>query len=162
MPTEFALVAFDGVNTAEGAFGGHYLDIDESLHMSEPGAAKGLRAGALIGFLLGPPGFAVESVLGTRAGSQKGEPSEVEPEPTALADQSSTALPSPGSGVVLVAGTDTVEQMLQAFEPGYAHVTRRTLSEEELASLEASLNEAPLASPPSDRAADTSLGTTPR
>ena len=93
MDTEFALVAFDGVNTAaeifargrdrsgatgrwqdqvglvehhgdghlvlRGTFAGHYVDVDEAAHVSEAGAAKGWRAGALAGFLLTPAGFAV-------------------------------------------------------------------------------------------------------
>jgi uncharacterized membrane protein len=180
--TDFALIPYDGVNTAaeefatardrpgakgrwqeqvglvehhedghlvlRGTFAGHYVDLDESLHVSESGAAKGWRIGALIGFLLTPAGFAVGNVLGAVVGSQEsqeGEPSEKDPEPTLLVDKLRTALPAPGSGVVLIADARAVDEMLSAFELGDARVTRRTLSRDELAVLDVALSETPAA-----------------
>jgi uncharacterized membrane protein len=119
---------------------GHYVDVDEAAHVSEAGAAKGWRTGALIGFLLGPPGFAVGSVVG--AASQEGEPGERDREPTLLVDKLRAAVPAPGSGVVLVADAGDVDEMLSAFALGDAQVTHRTLSAEDLAVVNAALSEA--------------------
>ena len=121
---------------------GHYVDVDEAAHVSEAGAAKGWRTGALIGFLLGPPGFAVGSVVGAAAGSQEGEPGERDREPTLLVDKLRAAVPAPGSGVVLVADAGDVDEMLSAFALGDARVTHRTLSAEDLAVVNAALSEA--------------------
>jgi hypothetical protein len=114
--------------------------VDEAAHVSEAGAAKGWRTGALIGFLLGPPGFAVCSVVG--AASQEGEPGERDREPTLLVDKLRAAVPAPGSGVVLVADAGDVDEMLSAFALGDARVTHRTLSAEDLAVVNAALSEA--------------------
>jgi len=135
-----------------GTFAGHYVDVDEAAHVSEAGAAKGWRTGALIGFLLGPPGFAVGSVVGAAAGSQEGEPGERDREPTLLVDKLRAAVPAPGSGVVLVADAGDVDEMLSAFELGDAQVTRRTLSAEDLAVVNAALSEAPAAASAPPRA----------
>jgi hypothetical protein len=47
-----------------GTFAGHYLDVDQALHVSERGGAEGFAAGAALGALLGPPGLAAGMVLG--------------------------------------------------------------------------------------------------
>ena len=120
----------DGHLVLRGTFAGHYVDADEAAHVSEAGPAKGWRMGALIGFLPGPPGFAVGSVVGAAAGSQVGEPGERDREPTLLVDKLRAAVPAPGSGVVLVADASDVDEMLGAFALGDAQVTRRTLSAE--------------------------------
>ena len=115
--------------------------MDEAAHVSEAGAAKGWRTGALIGFLLGPPGFAVGSVVGAAAGTQEGEPGERDREPTLLVDKLRAAV-APGSGVVLVADAGDGDEMLSAFALGDAQVTHRTLSAEDLAVVNAALSEA--------------------
>jgi uncharacterized membrane protein len=136
----------DGHLVLRGTFAGHYVDVDESLHVSEAGGAKGWRIGALLGFLLTPAGFAVGNVLGAVIGSQEGEPSETDPEPTLLADKLRAAVPAPGSAVVLVAETGAVEDMRNAFELGDAEVTQRTLSQEEIEVLDVVLSDTPPAS----------------
>jgi hypothetical protein len=174
---DFALVAFDRVDTAAEAFAtardrsgatsrwwdqvallehhmgghlvlrgtlaGHYVDVDESLHVSESGAAKGWRTGALIGSLLTPAGLAVGSVLGAVIGSQEGEPSERDPEPTLLVDKLRGAVPAPGSSIVMIGEAGAVDEMLSAAQLGVASVTRRTLSRDELAVLDIALSETP-------------------
>ena len=128
-----------------GAFAGHYVDVDEALHVSERGAAEGFAGGALIGVLGGPPGLAVGMALGLMIGSQVGKAGELDPEPHALAEQLRTDLPS-GSGIVLIAGADDVDQMLTALGDCGGDVVRKTLTADDAAALEASLSGTPAAS----------------
>lgn len=128
-----------------GTFAGRYVDVDEAAHISEEGAARGLRTGALAGLLLTPAGFAVGSVFGAVVGSHEGEPSEREREPTLLAEKLRSAIPAPGSAVVLAADADVVDSMLSAFAASEAQVTRATLSEDQVAVLEVALSDQPAA-----------------
>lgn len=126
-----------------GTFAGHYVDVNEAARTSEEGAARGWRTGALMGFLLTPVGLAVGSVLGAAVGSQEGEASERDSEPTLVATKLRAAVPAPGSGVVLVADAGVVDEMLSAFDLGDAGVTRRTLSDQELAEIAVALSDEP-------------------
>jgi hypothetical protein len=137
----------DGHLVLRGTFAGHYVDVDEAAHTSDEGAAKGWRKGALAGFLLTPAGFAVGSVLGAAIGSQEGEASEREREPLLLATKLRAAVPSPGSGVVLAAEGGVVDEMLSAFDLDGAQVTRRTLTEGDIALIDVALGDEPEASP---------------
>jgi uncharacterized membrane protein len=128
-----------------GTFAGHYVDVDEALHVSERGAAEGFAGGALIGVLGGPPGLAVGIALGLVIGSQVGKPSEGDPEPHALAEQLRTDLPS-GSGIVLIAAADDVDEMLTALGDSGGDVIREALTADQTAALEASLSATPPAS----------------
>jgi uncharacterized membrane protein len=148
----------DGHLVLRGTFAGHYVDVDEAAHTSEEGAAKGWRKGALAGLLLTPAGFAVGSVLGAVIGSQEGEPSERDREPTLLADRLRAAVPTPGSGVVLAAQASVVDEMLSAFELDEAHVTRRTLSQDERGAIDIALSDEPAAARSSGLLADPSQG----
>jgi uncharacterized membrane protein len=133
----------DGHLALRGVFAGHYVDVDERLRASEAGAADGWRTGALVGLLLGPPGFAVGNVLGAMVGSQEHDTGETDPEPTLVADKLRTTVPAPGSAVVLVADAGTCAEMLSAFDLGDARVTRRALSSADLERLEISLRDMP-------------------
>jgi uncharacterized membrane protein len=126
-----------------GIFAGHYLDVDESDHVSETGAARGAIAGGLIGVLAGPPGIAVGLLLGTLAGSQAAHPTQVEAEPEAVAEQLRAVVRRSSSALVTVAPAPDVDEMLAAVSPGAESVLRRTLSSEEEAALEASLHTLP-------------------
>ena len=130
-----------------GTFAGHYLDVDESDHVSERGAGEGAVVGGLAGVLLGPPGIAVGIALGGLIGSQAGAASETEAEPPMLADNLRAAVPRSSSAVVLIAAAPDVDEMLAALGAGARGVTRRTLAPDELAHLDASLSTAPPASP---------------
>jgi hypothetical protein len=44
-----------GSGVLRGTFAGHYIDVDEALHVSERGGAQGFAAGAALGALLAPP-----------------------------------------------------------------------------------------------------------
>ena len=85
-----------------GTFAGHYLDVDESDHVSQRGAGEGAVAGGLIGVLVGPPGIAVGILLGMIIGAERGPSSDTEAEPPALAEQLRAAVPS----VVIGPGPD--------------------------------------------------------
>jgi uncharacterized membrane protein len=128
-----------------GTFAGHYVDVDEALHVSERGAAEGAVGGALIGVLGGPPGFAVGIALGLVIGSQFGRRSEVDPEPSTLADQLRADLPT-GSGIVIIAPAGDIDEMLTALGEHGGDVIRETLTDEQVAALEASLSGTPAAS----------------
>ncbi|HMD52454.1 MAG TPA: DUF1269 domain-containing protein [Solirubrobacteraceae bacterium] len=130
-----------------GTFAGHYLDVDESDHLSEKGTGEGALAGGLIGVLLGPPGIAVGLVAGGVIGAEAGAPTETETEPHELADQLRAAVPRSSSAIVLIGPAADVDEMIAALGDGAASVTRRTLTEDETTALEASLSGAPPASP---------------
>jgi uncharacterized membrane protein len=122
-----------------GLFAGHYLDVDESDHVSQTGAGEGAAGGALVGVLLGPPGIALGFVIGGIVGAETGTPTEHEPEPEALAEQLRAAVPPSSSAVVLIADSADVDEMVAALGEGARGVVRRTLSAEQTAALEASL-----------------------
>ena len=182
MDGDFALLSFDGVNSAaeafaaerdrsgaagpwmsevgfvehhenghlvlRGTFAGHYVDVDEAVHVSGRGTAEGVTVGAVIGTLLGgPPGLAVGTVLGGTIGSQLGKPSETDAEPEPFAERLRAAVPRSGSAIVLIADAGDVDQMIAAIGPTSAEVIRRALTPEEAAALQASLSASPAASP---------------
>jgi uncharacterized membrane protein len=182
MGLAFALLSFDGVNSAaeafatargrsapppawarevgfvehhenghlvlRGTFAGHYVDVDEGLHVSEGGAGEGAAAGALIGALLaGPLGFAVGTVSGAAIGSQVGTPSETDVEPKPLADRLRAAVAPSQSAIVLIADAADVDEMIAAIGETSSQVVRNVLTPEEVAAVQASLSASPPASP---------------
>jgi uncharacterized membrane protein len=130
-----------------GTFAGHYVDVDESDHVSQKGAGEGAVAGGLVGVLLGPLGIAVGLVVGGILGSQAGTASDSEAEPELLADRLRDAVPRSSSAIVLIAAPADVDEMLAALGDGAQGVTRRTLSADEAAQLELALSAAPRAQP---------------
>jgi uncharacterized membrane protein len=128
-----------------GTFAGHYLDIDESDHVSQQGAGEGAVAAGLIGVLGGPPGIALGILLGGVLGAELGPVSDAEPEPLELADKLRAAVPRSSSAVVMVAEAADVDAMLAAFETSAEDVVRRALTTDEQARLEAALSAAPAA-----------------
>jgi uncharacterized membrane protein len=140
-----------------GTFAGHYVDVDESDHTSEPGTLEGALTGALVGaiFGLGLPGAAFGFVVGGAVGAVVGRPTEVETEPRTLVDELRGAVPKGGSAVVLLAAPEHVDALIDALAGTGGEVTRRALSSEQTAALESALKEAPTASPgPSARGND--------
>jgi uncharacterized membrane protein len=129
-----------------GTFAGHYIDVDEALHVSERGAGEGFLGGAAVGLLLGPPGIAVGMALGAILGSQVGPRSETDPEPQLLADQLRTAVPRSDSAIVLIGPSADVDAMLAALADSAGEVSRHTYTDEQAAAVEASLGGAPAAS----------------
>jgi uncharacterized membrane protein len=131
-----------------GTFAGHYVDVDEALHVSGRGTAEGVTTGGVIGTLVaGPLGLAVGTVLGGIIGSQLGKPSETDAEPEPLAERLRAAVPRPGSAIVLIATAHDVDEMLAAIAQTSGQIIRKTLTPEEAAAVQASLSAAPPASP---------------
>jgi uncharacterized membrane protein len=129
-----------------GTFAGHYLDIDEALHVSERGSVEGFFGGAALGALLGPPGLAAGMVLGAIIGSQTGHPSELDHEPQLLGQELQGYLPTAGSAIALIAEKDDIDEMLTAIQDSGGDVVRHSLSAEQVAALEISLQSTPRAS----------------
>jgi len=130
-----------------GTFAGHYVDDDEALHISERGAAEGGAGGAVLGALLaGPLGFALGTVLGATIGSQVGTPSERDAEPQVLVDRVRDAIPRSGSAIVLIADATEVDDMIAAVGDAGGQLTRKALTPEEAAAVQASLSASPAAS----------------
>jgi uncharacterized membrane protein len=136
-----------GLLALRGTFAGHYVDVDESDHVSQRGAGEGAAAGGLIGVLLGPPGIAVGLLLGLIVGAERGPSSETEAEPQALVDQLRSAVPRSSSAVVLIAEAPDVDDMLAALGESAQSTSRQTLTTDQAAELEASLSAAPRAAP---------------
>jgi uncharacterized membrane protein len=131
-----------------GTFAGHYVDVDEALHVSGRGTDEGVVAGGVIGTLLaGPLGLAVGTVTGGWIGSQLGEPSETDPEPELLAERLRTLVPRSGSAIVLIADARDIDDMLAAIGDTSGHVIRTALTAEEAAAVQASLSASPAESP---------------
>ena len=130
-----------------GTFAGHYLDVDEALHVSERGSVEGFAAGAALGALLGPPGLAAGMVLGAMIGSQTAQPTEHDHEPRLLSEQLRARLPHSGSAIALITETSDVDDMLSAIGEIHGNITRVSLTAAEIGSLETSLRSTPLASP---------------
>ena len=131
-----------------GTFAGHYVDADEALHVSERGAEEGAALGAVIGTLLGGPvGLAVGTVAAGTIGSQVGKPSETDPEPVPLAERLRAAVPPPGSAIVSIADAHDVDEMIAAIGETSGQLTRKALTQEEAAAVQASVSASPAASP---------------
>jgi uncharacterized membrane protein len=129
-----------------GTFAGHYVDVDEALHVSERGGAEGFAAGAALGALLGPPGLAAGMVLGAIIGSQTAEPNERDPEPRLLDEDLRNRLPRAGSAIALIGPTADVDDMLAAIGKTDGTILRQPLSASDLDSLDADLRRVPEAS----------------
>jgi uncharacterized membrane protein len=132
-----------------GTFAGHYLDVDESDAVSEAGLREGAAAAGLIGVLGGPPGIAVGIVLGGLVGARLGHPREVEAEPETVAALLRDAVPRSSSAIVMTSSAAEIDELLAALGSSVADAVRRTLSDEDVAALEASLEQAPPTAPAS-------------
>jgi len=128
-----------------GTFAGHYVDVDENDHVSQQGVAEGAVSGGIIGVLAGPPGIAVGLLAGGLIGGGHGTPSDTEAEPEALAARLREAIPPSSSAIVMFAPAAEVDELLGLLGEDARNVIRRTLSDEEVAALEASLESAPRA-----------------
>ncbi len=127
-----------------GVLAGHYLDVDETDHVSQTGAGIGAVAGGLVGVLLGPPGIAVGLLVGGIVGAEVGSPTDTEPDADAkaLAKKLRATVPRGSSAIVLIGAPADADQMFAALDEDSRRV-RRTLSAAEAAALEASLQAAP-------------------
>ena len=147
---EAALVEHHGHKdqlSLHGTVAGHYVSLDESDHLSQPGAAKGAVAGGVLGTAprraVRPRAGARARRAGRRRGGRRTRPrrasgrsaSSCAP-PSRRARRRSSCSPTPR--------TRTSSWRWSA--DGEAQVTRRTLTAEELAAIEAAVAAAPAAS----------------
>jgi uncharacterized membrane protein len=133
--------------SVRGTFAGHYVDVEETDHVSGPGTAEGALTGAVVGAIFGPPGLASGFVLGGIVGAEAGKPTDLEPEPQILIDELRNAVPSGHSAIALLAEPTHVDAMLSALgESDQVVVVRRTLTAEQASSLIASIAGDPPAS----------------
>lgn len=130
-----------------GTFAGHYVDVDESDHVSQKGAAEGAVTAGLLGVLGGPPGIAVGLLVGGLVGAEVGPRTDTELEPQELVELLRMAIPPSSSAIVLIAEASDVDDMLAALGESAEDVARRPLTADEEAKLEASLRSAPPATP---------------
>ena len=144
----------NGRMSIRGTFDGHYVDVDESDHLSQAGAARGALTGALIGAVLGPPGWAAGFALGGTIGSQIARPTETETEPEGLVEELRDAVPRGHSAIALLAAPEHVDAMLAALHEKHESVLRRTLTVGEAAAILASVSSAPHASSGPSRAGE--------
>jgi uncharacterized membrane protein len=129
-----------------GTFAGHYVDVEESDHISQPGAAKGAITGALVGAVLGPPGLAVGFALGGVVGGSAGRPTDTEAEPDGLVQELRDAVPRGDSAIVLLAAPEHVDAMLAVLPEKHESVLRRTLTVAQATAIIASVSSDPAAS----------------
>ncbi len=139
-----------------GTIAGHYVSVDEADHLSQPGAAKGALVGGLLGiiFLGGPVGLAPGLVLGAAVGGSNGRPDEIEADAGALGEQLRAAVPKGSSAIVVLADSEHTDELVALIGDGDGEVTRRTLSDQELATIESAVAAAPAASPGPTREGD--------
>lgn len=121
-----------------GEFAGHYLDVDETDHVSQKGAAEGAAAAGLVGAFGGPPGIAVGLLVGGLLGAEIGPTSDAELEPNELAEQLRAAIPTSSSAIVLIGESSDIDEMLAALGESAKDVVRRPLTAGEETRLEAS------------------------
>ena len=156
---EAALVEHHGHRdqlSLHGTVAGHYVSLDESDHISQPAAAKGAVAGGVIGTALGGPfGLAPGLVLGALFGAVAGRhPDESEAGFGTLSEQLRAAVPKGSSAIVVLADSAHADELVALVTDGEAQVTRRTLTDEELAAIEAAVAAAPAASAGPNRDGD--------
>jgi uncharacterized membrane protein len=148
--SEVAIIEHHGHDrmSVRGTFASRYVDVEESDHISVPGAGEGALTGAVLGVIFGPPGFAAGLVLGGIIGAETGKPTELESEPGLLIDELREAVPSGHSAIALLAEPAHVDAMLSALgDSPQAAVVRRQLSAEQASALIASIAADPPASP---------------
>jgi uncharacterized membrane protein len=128
-----------------GTFAGHYLDVDDSADPMGRDTAIGAITGALVGAAFGWFGLPVGLVAGGAIGGlvQAEHIPELHGE---LFDEIRADVPQRSSAVILLAAPGHVDEMVAAFDGSGARLTRRTLSSETVAALEAAVAQAPLAS----------------
>jgi hypothetical protein len=134
---DFALVAFDGLGTAERAYGRVHDGTPDASWTPDVAFVEHHRHGRLV-------------VRGTFAGRylDLGDAGGHEAAPTgALFDELRAGVAEGSSAIVVFAPTDEVDAMVEAFGEAGGRLERHRVSGEEAAALEASVADAPRAAP---------------
>jgi uncharacterized membrane protein len=129
-----------------GTFAGHYIDIEDEADPIGRDTAVGALTGAIVGLVFGPPGFAAGLVGGGAVGGLV-QGSHVEELHGAFFDEVRADLPEDFSALVLLAAPDHVDAMVEALEDTGGKVIRRTLSDDAVQQLAASVATEPAAAP---------------
>jgi uncharacterized membrane protein len=135
--------------TVRGEFAGRYVDADDEEQFLGRKTVEGALTGAAVGLLFGPPGFAAGFVGGGIAGSIDEERSGPRLR-SAFFDEVRNDVPEGSSAVVLLAAPEHVDAMIAALHGRGGAVTRRRLTAEAAAALEAAVADSPVAAPPPD------------
>jgi uncharacterized membrane protein len=145
---EFALVErrHNGRIVLRGTFAGRYVDVDEGSDAMGPDTAIGALTGAVVGAVFGWFGFAAGLVAGGSIGGLM-QAEHVAAKHDALFDEIRAQVPAHGSAVILLAAPEHVDSLLRALLTDGGHAYRRSLSQDELATLEAAVSSAPAAKP---------------
>ena len=148
---EIAFVEHHGHDriVVRGEFAGRYVDADDEEQFIGRKTAEGALTGAAVGLVLGPPGFAAGFVAGGIAGSVDEERSGPQLR-SAFFDEVRRDIPEGSSAVVLLAAPKHVDAMIAALDGRGGTVTRRRLTAEAAAALEAAVADSPAAAPPPD------------
>jgi uncharacterized membrane protein len=129
-----------------GTFAGHYVDIEDEADPIGRDTAIGALTGAIVGLVFGPPGFAAGLVGGGAVGGLV-EGRHVEELHGAFFDEVRADVPEGSSALVLLAAPDHVDAMLEALEDTGGKVIRRTLTEDAVQQLAATVATQPEAAP---------------
>ena len=131
-----------------GTFAGHYVDIDDEGDVIGRRTAEGVVAGAAIGALLGPAGFAAGIVAGGSIGGLEQANSAAPELRGAFFDAIRTDVPEGSSAVMVLASPEDVGAMIDAFANTGGQVARHSLSADKVQALQAAVAGSPLAAPP--------------
>jgi uncharacterized membrane protein len=143
----FVEVHRKGRIVVRGTIAAHYVDVDDEGDLIGRDTGIGTLVGAVVGFALGPMGFAVGLVAGGAIGG-RAQASHIPKLDGAFFDEIRADLPERSSAIVLFAEPEDVDAMVAAFEGSSAPVVRYRLSRDALAELEAALAATPTAAPP--------------
>lgn len=128
-----------------GTVGGHYVDAGDEGDAIGKRTVEGALTGLAVGFVFGPAGWAA----GIAAGGTLGGVSQAEHAPhvhSAFFDEVRADVPAKSSAIVLLAGSEHVDQMVAAIEgKRHGQLTRRELSDDIAASLQQAVAESPSA-----------------
>ena len=140
--TAFVEVHRNGRIVVRGSVAGHYVDLDGVADAMGPATGTGAVVGAAVGFLLGPPAFAVGVVGGATVGGVV-EASHVPDQHASAFDAIRRQVPEGASALVVVSDAATVQAMCEAVTAAAETLHRYPLGPVEEGRLRSALGGAP-------------------
>jgi uncharacterized membrane protein len=126
-----------------GSVAGHYVSADDQGDVVGKKAVEGVLTGAVVGAVFGPAGMAAGMTLGGMAGGVAQSDSAPHLH-SALFDEIRADVPPKSSAVVLLAAPEHVDEMVAALgNKRDGQLSRRSLSDEELAALQEAVADRP-------------------
>jgi uncharacterized membrane protein len=138
----FVEVHRDGRIVVRGTIAGHYVDLDGQGDAMGRDTGIGAVVGAALGFLLGPPAFAVGLVGGATVGGAVEASHVAKPEGPAF-EAIREQVPEGASAVVVVSDAQRAQAMTEAMASAAESIEHRRLTPAADAELRAALAEAP-------------------